>query len=538
LERLWARILRIGGIAGLSLAQAASQTHATAPNPLELSNLDGSNGFIINGIDPQDRSGISVSGAGDVNGDGFDDVIIGAHFAAPGDKSRAGESYLVFGKASGFGTTLELSSLDGSNGLVIKGIDADDNSGKSVSSAGDVNGDGFDDIIIGGQGADPGGRNFAGESYVVFGQADGFEATLELSSLDGSGGFVINGIDSNDSSGSSVGGAGDVNGDGFDDIIIGAVTAPSGGYDRVGESYLVFGQTGGFGGSLELSSLDGSNGFIINGIDGFDYSGRSVSSAGDVNGDGFDDLIIGVPDAEVGGDAKAGESYVVFGKADGFAATLELSSLSVSNGFVINGIDGNNQSGYSVSSAGDVNGDGFDDLIIGAFGASFDSNRGGESYIVFGHADGFGASLELSSLNGINGFAIIGIDNLDRSGYSVSGAGDMNGDGFDDLIIGALQADPGGRDKAGESYVIFGGNFTGVIESPTVLTIDLSVNGEFELQFIGVSGVEYTVEHSTDLENWNPVTSFIGGANSEHIVDDGTVGQPDRFYRVRGLSGE
>ena len=116
-----------------------------------------------------DRSGTSVSAAGDVNGDGIDDFIIGADGADPNGNIGAGESYVVFGSNAGFGASLELSALDGTNGFVINGIDRDDDSGVSVSAAGDVNGDGIDDIIIGAIRADPNGNNFAGESYVVFG---------------------------------------------------------------------------------------------------------------------------------------------------------------------------------------------------------------------------------------------------------------------------------------------------------------------------------------------------------------------------------
>ena len=372
------------------------------------------------------------------------------------------------------------------------------------------------------------------ESNIFTLDTRGAGASLNLSSLDGAKGFVINGIDRADHSGGSVSSAGDVNGDGFDDLIIGARGANS----NAGKSYVVFGKAGGFGASLALSSLDGSNGFVINGIDPQDSSG-SVSGAGDVNGDGFDDLIIGAYHADPGGKFNAGESYVVFGKASGFGASLELSSLDGNNGFVINGIDPHDTAGESVSGAGDVNGDGFDDLIIGARSASpwLVSNQG-QSYVVFGKAGTFAASLELSSLDGNNGFVINGIDQVDWAGDSVSGAGDVNGDGFDDLIIGALIADPGGKDGAGESYVIFGGNFTGMIQTATVLTKSLNINGEFEMQFIRVSGIEYVVEYSSDLSNWNTLTTLVGYANSKLIVDVDAVGQSRRFYRVATQSEE
>ena len=357
----------------------------TFSNPFELSDLNGTNGFVINGIDAVDLSGFSVSSAGDVNGDGIDDLVISAYNADPNGNINAGESYVVFGSNSGFDASVELSALNGTNGFVINGIDANDFSGGSVSGAGDVNGDGIDDLIISASQGDPNGNIDAGESHVVFGSNSGFAASVELSALNGNNGFVINGIDPNDLSGGSVSGAGDVNGDGIDDLIIGAAFADSNGIIGAGESYVVFGSSSGFAASLELSALNGTNGFVINGINGSDFSGVSVSSAGDVNGDGIDDLIIGASNADPNDNVDAGESYVVFGSTSGFAASLELSALNGSNGFVLNGIDANDASGVSVSSAGDVNGDGIDDLIIGAFFADLNGNSNvGESYVVFG----------------------------------------------------------------------------------------------------------------------------------------------------------
>ncbi|MEH6523794.1 Ig-like domain-containing protein, partial [Sulfitobacter sp.] len=419
---------------------------------LSLSALDGTNGFRIDGIDAYDQNGRSVSSAGDVNGDGVDDLIIGASGGDPNGGSYTGESYVVFGSTGGFTSSLSLSALDGSNGFRIDGIDSGDYSGRSVSSAGDVNGDGIDDLIIGATYAE------AGESYVVFGDTGGFSSSLSLSALDGTNGFRIDGIDTTDNSGFSVSSAGDVNGDGIDDLIIGAAFADPNGASVAGESYVVFGDAGGFTSSLSLSALDGTNGFRIDGIDASDYSGWSVSSAGDVNGDGIDDLIIGANRADPNGTFSAGESYVVFGDTGGFTSSLSLSALDGSNGFRIDGIDANDFSGYSVSSAGDVNGDGIDDLIIGAFGGDPNGTSSGESFVVFGSTDGFTSSLSLSALDGTNGFRIDGIDAGDLSGRSVSAAGDVNGDGIDDLIIGADRADPNGASLAGESYVIFGEN--------------------------------------------------------------------------------
>jgi VCBS repeat-containing protein len=404
-----------------------------ADSLFNLSTLNGSNGFAINGINSGDSSGTSVSNAGDINGDNIDDLIIGAPFAVSG----AGQSYVVFGNTNGFNANLDLSSLDGSNGFAINGS-ATNSSGTSVSNAGDINGDKIDDLIIGAPGAALG----AGQSYVVFGSTSPFNANFDLSSLDGSNGFAINGINGvnsdgfSDSSGKSVSSAGDVNGDGIDDLIIGAPSAASG----AGQSYVVFGSSNAFDANFNLSTLDGSNGFAINGS-GIDTSGNSVSSAGDINGDKIDDLIIGAP--------GTGKSYVVFGSSNAFSANLDLSNLDGSNGFAING-NANDFFGASVSNAGDVNNDGIKDLIIGAYNAA---SGAGQSYVVFGSSSGFNANLDLSSLNGSNGFAINGINgSTDASGFSVSAAFDVNNDDIADLIIGAPFAASG----AGQSYVVFG----------------------------------------------------------------------------------
>ena len=422
------------------------------PAQFNLADLDGSNGFVLNGIGADDFSGIAVSNAGDVNGDGFDDLVVGAIGADINNNpdsftAYSGETYIVFGTDTGFDAAFELSNLDGSNGFVLSGVDAYDYSGISVSGAGDINGDGFDDVIIGTANSEDVNRS-SGRSYVVFGTDAGFDAAFELSSLDGSNGFVLKGIDARDYAGDSVSSAGDINGDGFDDLVIGASSADNTYYAPLaGESYVVFGSDEGFDAAFELSSLDGSNGFVLKGVDAGDFSGGSVSGAGDINGDGFDDLVIGASLADPGG-----ESYVVFGSDEGFASTFDLSSLDGSNGFVLNGIDAGDRFGGSVSGAGDINGDGFDDLVIGASLA----DPSGESYVVFGSDEGFASTFDLSSLDGSNGFVLNGIDAGDGFGGSVSGAGDINGDGIDDLIVGADGADPNGVDGAGESYVVFG----------------------------------------------------------------------------------
>ena len=405
-----------------------------------LSTLNGSNGFIINGANRGDRSGRSVSNAGDINGDGIDDLIIGAPAADP-NGSASGESYVVYGGSNvGNSGEFELASIDGINGFAIEGGSAADFSGFSVSNAGDVNNDGFDDLIVGASTADPNGNN-SGESYVIFGGIHtGDTGRINTANLSGDNGFAIQGVGIGDVSGRSVSNAGDINNDGIDDLIIGAPNGDPNG-NNSGESYVVFGSSGlGSSGNFDLSSINGNNGFVINGISGGDFSGRSVSNAGDINGDDIDDLIIGASRGETSSAGGAGESYVVFGGSNvGNSGSLNLSTLDGTNGFIIQGID--LSTGYSVSNAGDVNNDGVDDLIVGAYDADANSSNAGQSYVIFGDSSSTVVCNPTSGDDDLTGCATAGDDTVDGLAgddtlRGLDGNDILNGDSGNDLLLG------------------------------------------------------------------------------------------------------
>lgn len=334
-------------------------------NAMVLSGFDGSTLYHWYGDSAADWFGVSVSGAGDVNADGFEDVIVGAnqyHFDGPGYAR-------VF------------SGVDGTVLYNWTGDSPGDEFGYSVSGAGDVNGDGFADLIVGAPDDDDNGVN-SGSARL-------------FSGFDGSVLATWHGASQSDAFGRSVSDAGDTNGDGSPDIIVGA---PRFGTYRKGTAVV----------------FSGSDGSVLHSWVGearYDGLGRTVSSAGDVNGDGFGDVVTGMPGFHVQGVQIGGAR--VFSGLDGSVL------------YTWHGDSWLGRFGESAAGAGDVNADGFDDVIVGAGG---EDRNGGES----------GTAKVFSGFDGSIVYSWDGIDELDCLGRSVDGAGDVNGDGFADLIVGAL----------------------------------------------------------------------------------------------------
>ena len=289
------------------------------------------------------------------------------------------------------------------------------------------------------------------QSYMIFGTNDSlgvFGHSFKLSSLDGTLGFTINGLSSGDRFGSSFSIEGDLNGDGYSDVAISAKTADSNNIAETGQCYVLFGTNDTisiFGALFNVSSLDGINGFTINGKAEGDLLGRFINIGGDFNADGYSDLLIGAPKANANNVEKSGQSYLLFGVSNPlvvFGMSFELSSLDGKNGFEINGTKDKDLSGFSGNIGGDFNGDGYSDLFIGAFKASTnDFILSGQGYILFGlneTSTRYGRSFNLSSLDGTNGLIISVMAEGYRLGYSGNIKGDFNEDGYTDLVISAL----------------------------------------------------------------------------------------------------
>lgn len=342
----------------------------------------------------------------------------------------------------------------GSLGFRILGSTRDDSAGASVSGAGDINGDGFADLVVGVPGRDPGGRNSAGSVYVVFGGPG--NANVELSAL-GTRGFLIEGNNVYDLAGSSVACIGDINGDWMADLAIGCPGATVNGQYAAGRVYIVVGRTSSE--TVHLSAIGdpgNAGGLRIDGSVANELLGTSVAAAGDVNADGFADVVMGAPHASVGGDYRSGRAYVLLGgRYWGSELAANLGAPGHLPGFRLDGIDPQDRAGITVSGAGDVNGDGYGDVVLGAHGSPGGRQYAGEAYVVFGQQ--FPPPVvDLGNL-GTRGFLIEGANVQDSlAGSSVAGAGDVNGDGLSDVLVGVHRADGPGGSNSGEAIVVLG----------------------------------------------------------------------------------
>jgi hypothetical protein len=424
---------------------------------IDLGDLDGSDGFRFLGRSGTDTAGERVTGIGDINADGRPDLAVAAYRADPPGSSGAGEVYVLYGTNAAMPASLGPDDLDGSNGFELHGESSFDQLGRDVTGAGDVNGDGIDDFIVGADGFEN-----EGAAYVIFGRPEpkgpdtAFPAALGVAGLNGTTGFRLTGGGSGDETGRSVAGAGDVDGDGIDDLLVGAPGASPGGRSEAGSVFVVFGSDQGFGAEIDLGSLDGSNGYRVDGLSAGDELGHAVSAAGDVDGDGRADWLTSSLQHDEPGLPNSGITYLVFGSAVDGNPSFDLAAIDGSNGSVLRGAWPDGNLGRALGAAGDFNRDGRPDWLAAADRANPEGRvNAGEIAIVYG-ADSVPAERTVDELDGHDGVVVAGPLGGDRAGFDLAGGGDLDGDGFPDLVIGAPFASPGGLTGRGQAIVLSG----------------------------------------------------------------------------------
>jgi hypothetical protein len=317
--------------------------------------------------------------------------------------------YLFLGSIHGFSEQAHWQSSGDFNGDMF---------GWSISGAGDVNKDGFDDVLIGAPYNDEGGSN-AGKIFLYYGSSQG---------LNHSSPWTLQGENPGDLFGWPVAAAGDVNGDGYDDVIVGAVLNDAGATDA-GKTYVFYGSHHGCGSVANWTAT---------GISPSEFFARSVASAGDVNGDGYDDVIVGADENDEGG-TNAGKAFVFYGSEFGLSNTAD---------WTFNGEGDDEWLGNAVASAGDINGDTYDDIVIAAYGSDYAGLDAGKVYVFHGSENGLGSNDEPV-------WTWSGETDYDYFGFCVASLGDINNDGYEDIAIGSKDNDEGGA-NAGKVYLCCG----------------------------------------------------------------------------------
>ena len=361
-------------------------------------------------------AGSAVAGAGDVNGDGFDDVLVGDYQNADVGVN-AGKAYLVFGHADPLPPAIDLGQAD----VSFTGESPGDWAGYQIGGVGDVNDDGYEDLAIVAPRNDEGGP-WTGQTYLLFGKPNGWaqQGGLELADASLQGVYASSGM-------SRVAAAGDVNGDGIDDMLIGCQGSGVNG-ENAGQVYLIFGRTSGWAPDLDVGIANAS--FL--GEAAYDYSGRRASAAGDIDGDGIDDIVLDAPgNSESFG--AAGQVYLMRGRAKNWSLATSLGETDAS--FL--GEAFGDQAGFGIGGHGDLDGDGLSDLVIGARFNDHAGEDAGKVYLILGREYGMQLDTPLEQADA----SFTGESPHDSTGWELAIPGDINGDGLADAIASAPAAD-------------------------------------------------------------------------------------------------
>ena len=452
--------------------------------------LTTSTGITILGAASNYRLGRSVDGAGDFNNDGVDDFIVGSYYAAYNGGSTYGVVYVIYGNQNGFPANIDMSTtLDLTQGFLIY-TPTLDYIGSGVASAGDFNKDGVDDIVIGGPQSN--------SAYVIYGKQGGATSHYNLGSLTISQGIKISGL-TGQYFGVDVKSAGDQNGDGVDDIIIGASAYTYSSRTNVGCVYVIYGKQGGYSANINMASFNSAIGYRIIGKTGSDGFGYYLVPAKDVNGDNIADLLL-APNAKT-------YSVVIYGTKNGYTTDIDVATLTSAQGIFIS----HTSNLCKTLDAGDFNGDGLMDIAV---------CRSNYLHIIYGQTGGFAASYNLADTS-ISTNLITQIGTSTSFGTHIRFA-DLNQDGFSDTV--AVQT-------SNRVSVIFGQatlsstDYSTLATSGQAITIAGPPSGEFGFS-LGIAG---------DVDKNGLIDIIIGSVSDSSISGRTSGGQAYLIYSSKTL---
>lgn len=445
----------------------------------------------VGGSAPDIYENMILTGLGDVNGDGKDDYAVGSPASDPGSAPYAGDLTIFSGAAPATSpVTLYAgaSSVDGGEGY-----------GTGIAGVGDVNNDGIADVLISAPYED-GGAAVSGAAWLMFGNPN-FFAGGGFDPTNVAPGLMISGVNGNDRLGESVASAGDFNHDGINDFIIGAP-----GVDGKGAAYVLFGQDGSsWSAGYNLSTVGNYLKITGTGLAAGSDLGGFVSGIGDFNGDGKSDIVVAATQDNLSGGSGPGpgDAYVIFGGLG--VGTFDVSALNGTNGFTIHGANADGLAILGGASVGDFNGDGRDDFAV-IFG---DDNGNNDIYVVYGKSGTMPSSLSLTDLKDSSVAFHMVWNGQDGETINISAAGDINGDGRDDLLIGSDAAASG----SGAVYLVAGREAAG---APA--TVQLSAAGTLVATAAGQSLVGTTGVDILDAGLQSGVSLRAGAGNDTLLV--------------------